>query len=517
MDMRVGREATAHDVVAMLEEACRERAGLPLVYSTDNGGPYRSRALPAYLASNRVVHLRNLPHTPQHNAWAERAIGELKGHCGLGKGVVLDSLETAALRVADSRERLDSRRLRASRGWRTAQEGDRTAPRWYPAVSRERFYTAARAAIARAMAGCTTERGRRHAAGEAIFATLERFGDAGKATGSCRSQRARHTPWRTLMVHSHCDDSVNAAAKLNYNQVEGARSSNECHKWMAKLWIIQVGLMYAAIVHEPGNSTLFWGAFGIGILSLALITNLMVREHRRGARHRKAAYQLVGLGEERRPKGFPFIWVAIIHAAMFATAWTLALVSIGTGSASSGTGSLQQVAGQRITQMFWLTLLLVVITGAYTFTTILLYLTTKRFSSTTLKLQDRLGRWTIEDDLKNQRNAINDTFARSPKIGSPYTKPLGIAANDWERFVPLSVVFFHQINMLAIVHSNRADLGPIVTRHESWILKVWAPWILSEPWLCALWKRVWIDKDLLDDELLEWIVDAAPDLKSAAP
>ena len=54
------------------------------------GGPTRAiqtyvfDELAACLREHGVLHLRSLPHTPKHNPWAERGIGELKRDAGLG-------------------------------------------------------------------------------------------------------------------------------------------------------------------------------------------------------------------------------------------------------------------------------------------------------------------------------------------------------------------------------------------------------------------------------------------------
>jgi hypothetical protein len=76
-------------------------------------------SLRMWLAEHHVVHLLNVPHTPQHNAWIERAFRqELKAEAGLGAGVVLDSPDEALAR---------------SRGCSTRGDGSRStgpAPAW---------------------------------------------------------------------------------------------------------------------------------------------------------------------------------------------------------------------------------------------------------------------------------------------------------------------------------------------------------------------------------------------------
>ena len=69
----------------------------------------RSHDSRALLARERVVHLRSLPRTPQHNAWVERANGELKLETGLGKGTVLASSEAAGEALSAAGARLADR------------------------------------------------------------------------------------------------------------------------------------------------------------------------------------------------------------------------------------------------------------------------------------------------------------------------------------------------------------------------------------------------------------------------
>jgi len=174
VDARVGPPATGEDVVAMLEKMRVER-GLPLVYSSDNG-VYVCERVRAYLAEQRVVHLRTLPRTPQHNAWSERGFGELKQETGLGRGVVLQDDDEARARAVRGWCRIDTQRPRTSRGGLTASQLDATLPRWQSRVRREVFWTEACAAIDRLTKDASNKRERRMLEREAIFATLERHG-----------------------------------------------------------------------------------------------------------------------------------------------------------------------------------------------------------------------------------------------------------------------------------------------------------------------------------------------------
>jgi len=130
----VGGAVTAADAVANLEASIVATGAAPLAISTDNGPPYKSKKYRRCLRRHRIVHLRNLPHTPQHNARGERTIRDVKEESGLGRGVRLAHRGEAAVRVAAACERLASR----------ARFAARPAPLTvlYTGKQRERFYKA---------------------------------------------------------------------------------------------------------------------------------------------------------------------------------------------------------------------------------------------------------------------------------------------------------------------------------------------------------------------------------------
>src|SRR5262249_25450693 len=99
--LTLGQTVTGSGVVSLLEAVRFERGGLPLVLASDNGSENVNEDVEAYLAKKRVVHLRSLPRTPQHNAWAERAIGELRQDSGLRADLRIEPGE-AWQRLSDS-------------------------------------------------------------------------------------------------------------------------------------------------------------------------------------------------------------------------------------------------------------------------------------------------------------------------------------------------------------------------------------------------------------------------------
>jgi len=173
--LSVGPPATSEEVVVVLECAKRERGTAPLVLISDNGSPYRGQHVAHWCAENGVLQLFTIPRTPQHNPASEHGMGELKRGTPLGKGtLVLDNAAACALLVR-RRNQLDGRRLRPTRGWRTAVDFDRASPSWDTLVRREVFYREGTCAIQRAVLDSNTGRERRRAEREAILATLERF------------------------------------------------------------------------------------------------------------------------------------------------------------------------------------------------------------------------------------------------------------------------------------------------------------------------------------------------------
>jgi transposase InsO family protein len=220
MSVSVGRPSDGDAVVAILNRVLAERGVLPLVLVTDNGPPYCSEVLEEWLDTRGVVHLFSLPHTPQHNASAERANGEIKEDTGLGKGVLLEALscprwtlvdagpstrgsnveqgvesgqagESAVRstlgialgwlpswcrRLARAVLRMNACRVRSSRGHKTAAQLDGSLPRAEHLISRESFLRAVRKNVELAVLDTHNSRARRRAQREAILRTLELYG-----------------------------------------------------------------------------------------------------------------------------------------------------------------------------------------------------------------------------------------------------------------------------------------------------------------------------------------------------
>jgi hypothetical protein len=162
----------------------------------ETGAAQKSNEVAAYCEREGVIVLRNLLRTPQHNPFAERAIGELPAESGLRADTELrDEAEGIASRRAAWR-RLDNRHVRPRHGYRTAAAVDATMAAWYPRISRARFYQATRGAIEEAVRGGADPRARRLAECEAIFRALEGFGLISRPEAASPSNGPNRTQFR---------------------------------------------------------------------------------------------------------------------------------------------------------------------------------------------------------------------------------------------------------------------------------------------------------------------------------
>lgn len=174
--------------VATLLEAAFVKHGAPLMVQSDNGGENSGPAVRALLERYQVIHLRNVPHTPQHNPSAERANGLLKETLGIRRGdpprrLSCDDWQT---RLDLARNWMNSSFPRPSRDGKTPLDFHAALPSWYAAFSREDFYAAARSAVEHAVKSTENPRMRRRAVRAAILDTMESFGILRRTRGRAR-------------------------------------------------------------------------------------------------------------------------------------------------------------------------------------------------------------------------------------------------------------------------------------------------------------------------------------------
>lgn len=134
-----GSCAKGNEIISLLENAKKER-GLPLVWSTDNGSMYLDKNVKAYLEKEKIIHLKSLPRTPEHNGAAEISMREIKKGSELGKGRSLIDVTQANAELNVIVKKLNENRLRASFNYQTASEVDQKLTLVYTNEARDRFY-----------------------------------------------------------------------------------------------------------------------------------------------------------------------------------------------------------------------------------------------------------------------------------------------------------------------------------------------------------------------------------------
>lgn len=118
-----GMAATGKEIVQGLE-LLKQKRGLPLVWMTDNGAAYCNKEVREYVEREKIVHVRSLPRTPQHNGAAEVMMKELKTDCLLGKKTLLDCEKNAHERLVNSALRINKNRKRMSLLFKSSDETD---------------------------------------------------------------------------------------------------------------------------------------------------------------------------------------------------------------------------------------------------------------------------------------------------------------------------------------------------------------------------------------------------------
>jgi hypothetical protein len=189
--LTVTKSITHATVIETLERARRTQGTLPLVAGSDNGSENCNHDVEGYLREHHVIHLRSLPRTPQHNPWAERTIGELRGETAITSHTRVRSVTDVTRRLQEARHRLDHERWRPVRAPPSVRCGDKISAERYTPAYRERLYRAVCTAIEQATRDCKTQRERRTAEREAILATLERFGVITRTWGSGAKVRVK--------------------------------------------------------------------------------------------------------------------------------------------------------------------------------------------------------------------------------------------------------------------------------------------------------------------------------------
>lgn len=118
-----GLTATGSQVVQTLERL-KEQRGLPLVWMTDNGAAYCNKEVKDFVEREKIIHVRSMPRTPQHNGAAEVMMREIKTDCMLGKKTVLDCEIKAHERLVNSILKINTNRKRSTLSFKSSSEID---------------------------------------------------------------------------------------------------------------------------------------------------------------------------------------------------------------------------------------------------------------------------------------------------------------------------------------------------------------------------------------------------------
>lgn len=94
---RTLKASKAQDVVDALKESFKKN-GKPLVLSTDNGAANTNKVVSLFLRKNKIIHLKSLPRTPQHNGSVEVGIKELREIMGNGQIILKEAMDVANAR-----------------------------------------------------------------------------------------------------------------------------------------------------------------------------------------------------------------------------------------------------------------------------------------------------------------------------------------------------------------------------------------------------------------------------------
>jgi transposase InsO family protein len=189
-DLAVAYSITGGTVVTLVQHAILRQGFFPLVVVNDNGSENCNEDVEGFFERHHIIALSNAPRTPQHNAWSERGIRELKAESELKSSTPVSGLAEVVRRLAEAWWRIDHERWRPERaGTPSSGPGDKIGAQRYTRAYRERFYCAARAGIAHAVLACKGEREKRRATREAILVTLEQFGEIRRTWGSGASSR----------------------------------------------------------------------------------------------------------------------------------------------------------------------------------------------------------------------------------------------------------------------------------------------------------------------------------------
>lgn len=164
------QKTSSTDNVVRIFKNLKQEHGLPLVCSTDNGSNYCSERMRHFFEQEKIVHLKSLPRTPQHNGAIEVGIRAFKQACDL------EVLQGSLIDATDIAKNLNNYKINSSKQLKTSSQLDEELVVAYTKVSREEFYERCMNRVWRVRESTLTHRRKRHAEREVIFKTLEEYG-----------------------------------------------------------------------------------------------------------------------------------------------------------------------------------------------------------------------------------------------------------------------------------------------------------------------------------------------------
>lgn len=146
-------------------QSVKAKRGLPLVLGTDNGSMYTCKEMQDFLIKNKVIHLKSLPRTPQHNGAMECAIREIK------EVALLNDLSMTNAACV-----LNKNRLRARFLFKSSNKIDDNMATAYDENIRSSFYEKCMLELEKVRATTKNKRAMRMNERKIIFEILEQFG-----------------------------------------------------------------------------------------------------------------------------------------------------------------------------------------------------------------------------------------------------------------------------------------------------------------------------------------------------
>ncbi len=159
---KCGDNLNSLDTLGVLENL-KQQNRLPFVVGTDNGSPFCSDIVEDFLEKNYIVHLKNLPQTPEHNGSCENAVREFKE---------LFAYDPDAKRVTQT---LNEHRLRQKLNWQTSLEFEENNFSNNSIENRREFFEKTKSNIKNALDGIKSAYQKRRIEREEILKTMQDF------------------------------------------------------------------------------------------------------------------------------------------------------------------------------------------------------------------------------------------------------------------------------------------------------------------------------------------------------